>query len=98
MGVLPEKKEFVSSKNRKLRLSFAKSIINKAELYGNNVLFAEESKFNIFGSDGRKLYREEKIRNFILRTQLEQLSMVVELFLYGGECQHKDKAIWYLLK
>ena len=53
MGVLPEKKEFVSSKNRKLRLSFAKSIINKPETHWRNVLFAGENKFNVFGPDGK---------------------------------------------
>ncbi|GBN77729.1 Transposable element Tc1 transposase [Araneus ventricosus] len=46
-------KFFVSAKNRMLRLSFAKSMLNKLETYWNNVLFADESKFNIFGSDGR---------------------------------------------
>ncbi len=28
-------------------------MINKPQTYWNNVLFAGESKFNIFGSDGR---------------------------------------------
>ncbi|GBM96206.1 Transposable element Tc1 transposase [Araneus ventricosus] len=28
-------------------------MLNKPETYWNNVLFADESKFNIFGSDGR---------------------------------------------
>ncbi|GBN34002.1 hypothetical protein AVEN_143999-1 [Araneus ventricosus] len=47
------RKFFVSAKNRKLRLSFTKSMLNKPETYWNNVLFADESKFYIFGSDGR---------------------------------------------
>ncbi|GBN19544.1 Transposable element Tc1 transposase [Araneus ventricosus] len=47
------RKFFVSAKNRKLRLSFAKSMLNKPEAYWNNVLFVDESKFNIFGSNGR---------------------------------------------
>ena len=47
------KKIFDSAKNRKLRLSFAKSIKNKSETHWNDVLFANENKFNIFGSDGR---------------------------------------------
>ena len=50
-------KLFVSAKNRKLRLSFAESMINKPETYWNNVLFADKSKFNIFGSDGRMIVR-----------------------------------------
>ncbi|GBL65606.1 hypothetical protein AVEN_220932-1, partial [Araneus ventricosus] len=47
------RKFFVSAKNRKLRLSFTKSMLNKPETYWNNVLFVDESKFYIFGSDGR---------------------------------------------
>ena len=47
------KKIFVSAKNRKLRLSFAKSMINKPETYWNNVPFVDGSKFNISGSDDR---------------------------------------------
>ncbi|GBM92328.1 hypothetical protein AVEN_136372-1 [Araneus ventricosus] len=52
-GRSARRKFFVSAQNRKLRLSFAKSMLNKPETYWNNVLFADESKFNIFGSDGR---------------------------------------------
>ncbi|GBO31425.1 hypothetical protein AVEN_172158-1 [Araneus ventricosus] len=46
------RKFFVSAENRRLRLSFAKSMLNKPEKYWNNVLFADEAKFNIFDSDG----------------------------------------------
>ena len=52
LGILPANIYF-SAKNRKLRLSFAKSMINNPEMYWNNVLFADESEFNIFDSDGR---------------------------------------------
>ncbi|GBO38029.1 hypothetical protein AVEN_145016-1 [Araneus ventricosus] len=44
---------FVSAKNRKLMLSFAKSMLSKPETYWNNVLIADKGKYNIFGSDGR---------------------------------------------
>ena len=47
------KKFFVSVKKRKFRLSFAKSMINKSKTYWNNVLFADKSKFNIFGPNDR---------------------------------------------
>ena len=39
---------FLSEKNRKLRLSFLKSIINKPERCLNKILFSDENKFNIF--------------------------------------------------
>ncbi|GBM82504.1 hypothetical protein AVEN_15506-1 [Araneus ventricosus] len=52
-GRSARRKFFVSAKNRKLMFSFAKSMLNKPEAYWNNVLFADKSKYNIFGSDGR---------------------------------------------
>jgi len=42
-------------KNRNLGLSFAKLMINKLEMYWINVLFADESKLKIFGSDKHKI-------------------------------------------
>ncbi|GBM30235.1 Transposable element Tc1 transposase [Araneus ventricosus] len=51
-GRSAHRKFFVSAKNGKLRLSFSKLMFNKPEMYWNNVLFSDESKFNIFGSDG----------------------------------------------
>ena len=41
--------------NRKLRLAFTKSNKNKNSDNWNKVMFADESKFNIFGSDSRIL-------------------------------------------
>ncbi|GBN05033.1 Transposable element Tc1 transposase [Araneus ventricosus] len=35
-------------------------MLNKPEMYWNNVLFADESKINIFGSDGRIMVRRRK--------------------------------------
>ena len=51
----PRKKFFVSEKNRKLRLAFAKSNINKNSDYWQKVIFYDENKYNIFGSDSRIL-------------------------------------------
>ncbi|GBN66236.1 hypothetical protein AVEN_74180-1, partial [Araneus ventricosus] len=58
---------FVSAKNRKFRLFFAKSMLNKPETYWNNVLFADESKFYIFGSNGRIMVWRRKRKNLIPR-------------------------------
>ena len=52
-GRVARKKFFVIEKNRKFRLAFAKSNINKNSDYWNKVIFVDESKFNIFGSDHR---------------------------------------------
>ena len=61
-------KKKVCVKNRKLRFSLAKSMISKPETYWNNVLFADESKFSIVGSDGRITEWRRKMKNSILRT------------------------------
>ena len=39
-------------------------MINKPETYWNNVLFADKSKFNIFGPDGRITVRRRKKEEF----------------------------------
>lgn len=47
------KKPHISKKNRKDRIEYAKKYINEPPEFWNKVLFTDESKFNIFGFDGR---------------------------------------------
>lgn len=49
-----KKKPFISLKNKKLRFDFAKQHENTPVSYWEDVIFVDESKFNIFGSDGRR--------------------------------------------
>lgn len=53
-GRVQRKKPFISEINRKKRLEFAKIYVNKDLEFWKDVIFSDESKFNIFGSDGRK--------------------------------------------
>ncbi|GFT07883.1 transposable element Tc1 transposase [Trichonephila clavipes] len=46
-------KPFISKRNQKVRREFAKEHENKDFSYWKQVLFTDESKFNIFGSDGK---------------------------------------------
>jgi transposase len=56
---VPRKKPLISTKNKELRLDFARRHLNENNEYWNRVLFTDESKFNIFGSDGRrKIWRK----------------------------------------
>lgn len=48
------KKPYISAIYKKKRLEFAKQYINKSTDFWKSVLFSDESKFNIRGSDGRK--------------------------------------------
>ncbi|GFX80625.1 transposable element Tcb2 transposase [Trichonephila clavipes] len=48
------KKPFISLQNQKKRLEFAKTHQLKTDNFWKKVIFTDESKFNIFGSDGRR--------------------------------------------
>jgi len=51
-GRVPRNKPFISEKNKKCRLKFAQEHLHKDIGFWNTVLFCDESKFNLFGSDG----------------------------------------------
>lgn len=53
-GRAARKKPFISEINRRKRLDFAKSHVNLSDEFWTTVIFSDESKFNIFGSDGRQ--------------------------------------------
>lgn len=52
-GRVARKKPFINKRNRDCRFKFAKEHIRKDSRFWEQVIFADESKFNIFGSDGR---------------------------------------------
>lgn len=51
-GRVARKKPFISPKNKLARLNFAKAHVSMTHDFWKTVIFADESKFNIFGSDG----------------------------------------------
>lgn len=60
-GRVPRKKPFISDVNRKRRLEFVKSYENRDLDFWKSVLFTDESKYNIFGCDGRgKIWRRPR--------------------------------------
>lgn len=54
-GRVARKKPLISEINRQKRLQFVKDYENKDEEFWKNVIFSDESKFNLFGSDGRQM-------------------------------------------
>ena len=54
------KKPYVSEKNRKARLQFARSHLNWTPQQWKNILWSDESKFNLQGSDGRCYIRRPR--------------------------------------
>ena len=57
LGRRPSKKPFVSTKNRKARLGFAKKHITWTKEQWAKVLWSDESKYLLFGNDGTKYVR-----------------------------------------
>lgn len=56
---IPRKKPLISEKNRKLRLEFANKHRDKGLEFWKLVLFTDESKYNVFGYDGKaKVWRK----------------------------------------
>ncbi|GFV03923.1 transposable element Tc1 transposase [Trichonephila clavipes] len=54
-GRVARKKPLIGKRNRVNRLKFAKQHILKPQQFWNEVSFSDESKFNIFGSDGCRM-------------------------------------------
>ena len=59
-GRLAKKKPFISIKNRQLRLRFARAHLRWTTDQWNAVLFTDEKKFNLRGSDSRTLIRRRR--------------------------------------
>ena len=55
--VLLEKKPYVNKVNRAKRIAFAKTYQKRSPGFCNNVLWSDEDKFNLFGSDGKVIVR-----------------------------------------
>lgn len=63
-GRVARKKPFISNVKKKKRLEFAKSHLDKPESFWNEVIFSDESKFNLFGSDGKQIVWRKKNTEF----------------------------------
>ncbi|GFU13580.1 uhu transposon [Trichonephila clavipes] len=71
-GSAARKKPFISERNRRKRLDFAKSHVNLSDEFWNTVIFSDKSKFNIFRSDGRQ-YVWRKPNTELEKQHLHQL-------------------------
>lgn len=95
---LARKKLLISAKNRKLRLDFAKTHLDKDMDFWKRDLFTDESKYNIFGSDGRtKVWKKPK-------TALD-LKNIIPTVKHGGGAswfgepwRHLELVVWSLSK
>ncbi|GBL80534.1 hypothetical protein AVEN_225232-1 [Araneus ventricosus] len=53
-GRVPQRKPCISKANRKARLAFAKKYVKQPTEFWEKGIFVDESKYNIFGSDGKQ--------------------------------------------
>lgn len=77
-GRVARKKFWVSEVNRKKRLAFAKEYISKDLEYWQRVIFSDESKYNLFGSDGRRMVWRKK------NTEMQPQNLVPTVKHGGG--------------
>ena len=76
-GRSARKKPLISKVNCLKRRKFADSHKNKTDEFWKNVVFSDESKFNIFGSDGHaKVWRKKKIQHLIRKILFQPSNMV----------------------
>lgn len=54
-GRIARKKPFISKVNRQKRIEFAEKYVNEPVEFWTNVIFTDETKINLFGSDGRQI-------------------------------------------
>lgn len=53
VGRVARRKPLITDQNRLKRLNYAKQMLAKPFDFWNTVVWSDESKFNMFGSDGR---------------------------------------------
>lgn len=70
MARRPSKKPLISKKNRKARITFAKAHQNWTSAEWSKILWSDESKFNLFSSDGIKYVRRPKNERYNIRYQI----------------------------
>ncbi|GBN30630.1 hypothetical protein AVEN_51783-1 [Araneus ventricosus] len=72
------RKPFLSKAHRRALLDFHKSYIKKLPEFWNSVLFVDESKYNVFGSDGKQMVWRKP------NTELEMKNLTASVKHGGG--------------
>ena len=76
----PAKKPYITPKNRRARVAWAKEHLTWTAQQWRNVLFSDESKYALFGSDGQQYIRRPRGKKFDPAYQLPSIKHG------GGSC------------
>uniref|UniRef100_A0A914VV34 Transposase Tc1-like domain-containing protein n=1 Tax=Plectus sambesii TaxID=2011161 RepID=A0A914VV34_9BILA len=80
----PAKKPLISEKNRRARLRFAKDHLTWTSADWAKVLWSDESKFNLFSSDGIRYVRRPPGKRYDVRYQVPTVKNSKSVMVWGG--------------
>jgi hypothetical protein len=75
-----KKKPFINERNRRKRLEFARAYVDKPIDFWKTVLFSDESKFNMFGSDGPQYVWRKPKKELDPKNQQSNMEEVTQWF------------------
>ena len=87
------KKPFISKINKMKRIDFVKKYLDSSNDFWKNIIFSDECKINIFGSDGKQIVFEKLILSLKKKMYVLLLNTVVGQLWYGDVCQLLVQAI-----
>lgn len=87
-GRIARRKPNVSKKNIKKRLQFANEHLSKCQKFWDLIVWSDESKFNVFGNDGRPYVRRPPLQELNPRYTKKPLNTVVHRLWYGAALLH----------